>query len=93
MLQRYNVSKLLEVFYARELAFRIKHYDDAKVIINFVNPELCQSELAREAGWIVQVMKALLARTTEAGSRVLVYGAQAGQETHGQYVSNCRVEL
>ena len=38
-------------------------------------------------------MKVLFARTAEAGSRTLVFAAQGGQETHGQYVSNCRVEL
>ena len=63
------------------------------MIINFVNPGLCQSELAREASWIVHALRAIFARTAEAGSRTLVFAAQAGQETHGQYVSNCRVEL
>lgn len=82
------------MFYARELAARTKNDDDeATVIINFVNPGLCHSELAREGPWVLHVLKTLLARTTEAGSRTLVYAAQGGQETHGQYVSNCRVEL
>lgn len=81
------------MFYARELAVRTKYNDDATVIINFVNPGFCQSELAREASWIIHAVRAIFARTTEAGSRTLVYAAQGGQETHGQYVSNCRVEL
>lgn len=81
------------MFYARELAVRTRYHEDATVIINLVNPGLCQSELAREASWIIHAAKAIFARTTEAGSRTLVYAAQAGQETHGQYVSNCQVEL
>lgn len=35
----------------------------------------------------------LLGRTTEAGSRNLVYAASAGAETHGQYISDCTTEL
>ena len=90
---RYNVSKLLEVFYTRELAARTKNGDKADVIINLVNPGLCQSRLAREASWAINLFRLFMARTTEAGSRNLVYAAQGDQDTHGQYISNCRVEL
>lgn len=47
MTDRYSVSKLLEVFYCRELADRIKKSDKPPVIVNFVNPGLCHSELVR----------------------------------------------
>ncbi|SLM34748.1 short-chain dehydrogenase [Lasallia pustulata] len=89
MRDRYNVSKLLEVFYTRELAARTKANKKSDVIINFVNPGLCHSELAREAGWGLYILKLLLARTTEYGSRTLVNAVEAGQESHGQYMSNC----
>lgn len=36
------------------------------------------------------VMKALLARTTEGGSRTLVHAAVVGMESHGKYLSECQ---
>lgn len=36
-------------------------------------------------------MKFFLARSTEQGSRTLVSAATAGEETHGAYLSDCRV--
>lgn len=87
---RYNVSKLLEVLYTRELAARTKESGKPEVIINYLNPGLCHSSLAREIeGWGFYFLKALLARSTEHGSRTLVHAAEAGPETHGQYLSNC----
>lgn len=86
---RYNVSKLLEVFYTRELAAHTKANNKADVIINFLNPGLCHSELARDAGWTLYIMKLLLARSTECGSRTLVNAVEAGHESHGQYMSDC----
>lgn len=36
-------------------------------------------------------MKALIARTTEVGSRTLVHAAGAGDETHGKYLSDSTI--
>lgn len=58
--------------------------------MNFVNPGLCHSDLAREAGWGLYLLKLVLARSTECGSRTLVQAVEAGHESHGQYMSNCR---
>jgi NAD(P)-dependent dehydrogenase (short-subunit alcohol dehydrogenase family) len=100
MIDRYNVSKLLEVFFTRELASRSPSPSSSAsgtskgkggVIINFLNPGLCHSELARNGGWGLWLMKALLARTTEAGSRTLVHASAAGEETHGKYLNSCQV--
>ncbi|KAF7505166.1 hypothetical protein GJ744_001232 [Endocarpon pusillum] len=95
---RYNVSKLLEVLFTRELAARSPLPSQAGnargkggVIINYLNPGLCHSELARNAGLGLKFMKFLLARSTEVGSRTLVHAASAGEETHGQYLSDCKV--
>ena len=87
------MSKLLEVLYTRELAARTKKSGKPQVIINYLNPGLCHSSLAREIeDWFFYFMKALLARPTEYGSRTLVSAAEAGPETHGQYLSNCCIE-
>lgn len=63
------------------------------VIINYVNPALCHSELARDGPWMLTIMKFFLARTTEVGSRTLVNAVESGKESHGQYMSNCRVAM
>lgn len=88
---RYNVSKLLEVFFVRELAARTTANSKPDVIINYLNPGLCHSELGRDAGWGLYLMKLAIARTTEYGSRTLVHAAYAGPESHGQYMSDCGV--
>ncbi|KAI9851406.1 MAG: CDP-diacylglycerol--glycerol-3-phosphate 3-phosphatidyltransferase [Thelocarpon superellum] len=72
MAERYPLSKLLEVFYVRELAARTKTSGKGNVIINCVNPGLCHSSLSREAPFMLEVMKFFLARSTEHGSRSLV---------------------
>ncbi|KAJ5143306.1 uncharacterized protein N7515_002093 [Penicillium bovifimosum] len=89
MRQRYPLSKLLEVLLVQELAGRVR---GSEVIINMINPGLCHSQLGREAGWELKLMKLLLARTTEVGSRTLVAGATAGLESHGSYMTDGHVE-
>lgn len=89
---RYQVSKLLQVYPARELAARAKQSGKSTVIINYLNPGLCHSDLARDSGWFLYFMKLFLARTTEHGSRSLVHAAHAGEETNGQYLSDCKVK-
>ena len=39
----------------------------------------------------IKGITAILARTTEEGSRTLVSAAQAGPEAHGQYLDDCQV--
>lgn len=51
------------------------------------------SEFGREQGFLLVIMRTLLARTTEVGSRTLVHAGAQGAETHGQYLSDCKVTL
>ena len=61
--------------------------------MTLVNPGLCHSDfqwdvsnpLAQGAGWL---LKAMLARSTEVGSRTLVAGICSGWESHGEYMSD-----
>lgn len=92
MESRYPVSKLLEVLYGRELAVQMTKSNRPSVILNLIDPGLCHSELAREAGWGLYFFKLLFARTTEAGSRTLVTGGTAGTDSHGQYMQSCQTE-
>lgn len=59
-----------------------------------VNPGLCHSELALKGGdpLALKIMKFFLARTTEQGSRNYLAATEAGEESHGEYMSACRVE-
>lgn len=92
MEDRYQVSKLLEVLVCREWA-RLHPQPDYPVVLNFVNPGFCHSELSREMSqdWGMWLMKKTLARTTEVGSRTLVHAALAGPDTHGAYLSNTKI--
>ncbi|KAI5197491.1 NAD(P)-binding protein [Aureobasidium subglaciale] len=88
---RYPVSKLLDVFATRALAEKTS--SSYPVTINTMNPGFCYSELSREMDGIAfQIMLKVLARTTEVGSRTLVAAALASHDTHGQYMSDCKVE-
>lgn len=95
---RYAVSKLIQVFGVRELATRVAHgpaSTSPTIIINCMTPGACKSDFDRESTGIGRIMSdmmsAILARTTEAGSRALVAGVAAGEESHGSYMADCRV--
>lgn len=99
VMEQYPLSKLLEVLLVRDLVFRQQQYPEGSdapsnkgVIINIVNPGLCHSELTRELSVVPRVMKFVFhARPTDVGARTLVHAATAGWETHGRYLSSCRV--
>ncbi|KAJ8133532.1 hypothetical protein O1611_g88 [Lasiodiplodia mahajangana] len=98
MADRYNTSKLLEVLLVRSIAAAIQKGPHASepLILNAVNPGLCHSNLDHDlkgiSSYIISFAKAIMARTTEVGSRTLVHSAAAGMESHGQYMSECRVK-
>ncbi|KAK6539160.1 hypothetical protein TWF694_009404 [Orbilia ellipsospora] len=89
---RYPASKLLQFYIFRTLAEQ-NRVEQTGVIINLVNPGMCYSELNRNMPlkmWIMsQTMRLFLARSTEVGSRTLLHGAFAGEESHGKYFSEC----
>ena len=67
---------------------------------NQVNPGWCISELVRYsvasfgsiAKTVLNLVMRVMCRTTEVGSRTLVHAGLSGPETHGKYMSNCRIE-
>lgn len=83
--ERYPASKLLEVLVVRQIAPRLA---GSGVVLNVLNPGLCHSELSREAGLGLEIMKFFLARSSEVGSRTLVAAATAGKESHGKYMTD-----
>jgi retinol dehydrogenase-12 len=91
---RYNVTKLLQLYTVRELAGLISGSTKRPtVVLNISNPGFCRSNIMREASglWLlfIECLKVVLSRTTEVGSRTLVAGAEGGLETHGQYLNDC----
>jgi len=94
MAGRYPLSKLLVIYAVREFAERSSSSGKGSCIINTPNPSFCKSNLAHESQGSrgFRIAEKLLARSTEEGSRVLVHGLLAGQESNGQYLSNCHVE-
>ncbi|KAF3063490.1 Retinol dehydrogenase 11 [Daldinia childiae] len=95
MAGRYSLSKVLVLYAVREFAERTSSSGKGACIINTPNPSFCKSNLANESQGTrgFKIFEKLLARSTEEGSRVLVHGLLAGQETNGQYLSNCHVEV
>lgn len=99
MAERYFLSKLFVMLCVRELAERITanaaDLGSAKVfvVVNNVAPGFCKTELFREDyGLGPKIGLGLIGRSSEEGSRTLVHGAMAGKESHGQYLSECRVK-
>ncbi|KAJ3036345.1 hypothetical protein HDV00_002818 [Rhizophlyctis rosea] len=92
---RYETSKLLEVLTVRHIASLLaksKNPLDKKIIIHSLNPGFCESDLSRDLNSLAfWVMKKLIARTAEQGSRNYVWAA-LDQESgdlgrNGKYVS------
>ena len=86
---RYNVSKLLNVLWTRELASKVK---PSEIIINTVNPSLVKSNLHREnTNGMEKRFTEFFGRTTEEGARTIVDTAIIqGPQTHGGYLSECQ---
>ncbi|EWY85995.1 hypothetical protein FOYG_10659 [Fusarium oxysporum NRRL 32931] len=89
MESRYYVSKLIVLYITREIAARLSASKKSSVIINAPNPSYCKSGLLREKQ--ESTPPDFMARSTEMGSRALVAGVLAGQESNGQYINNCQV--
>lgn len=92
---RYPLSKLFDVYVAREIAklSPTSVLDSTKhmVVVNVLDPGFCMSELGRECGWDIYFMQLAFARTTEKGSRVLIDASSKGEQSHGQYLSSCKI--
>lgn len=90
MLARYSVTKIMAAMCVRELVARSGPTDS--VIINYVNPGLCSSDILRETSWLGYALGLCLARSAEVGGRALVLAADSGVESRGKYLSDGRVE-
>ncbi|KAL4779550.1 hypothetical protein BJX76DRAFT_340375 [Aspergillus varians] len=90
--ERYSVSKLLDIFITIELA-RLVPRDgrgDPRVVVNCLTPGFCKSDLLtrEKAPWMLKVVQSLIARTVEEGSKTLLHAATQGGESHGVWFEN-----
>lgn len=94
---RYAVSKLLEIFVVRQLAQNTQKdgSNSQAIILNSLNPGFCKTTLFRNikfpASIVVNLAVSIFGRTSEMGSRNLVYAAAAGEETHGTWIDSCKI--
>ncbi|KIM44799.1 hypothetical protein M413DRAFT_442764 [Hebeloma cylindrosporum] len=93
---RYQDTKLLNVFFARALSDRLS---DKRIIVNSVNPGYCLSNIRSSftgfQAWVDWAMEKALARTSEEGSRQLIWAALGGKDQldqmRGAYISFARI--
>jgi retinol dehydrogenase-12 len=94
----YERFLVLNIFFVRELTKRLPA--NSPVIVTAVNPGFCKSQLGRNLPLVIRmlskIMVALFARTTEEGSRQLVWAAVGGAgrefELRGGYVNMANLE-
>lgn len=93
---RYSLSKtLIHAVASQFAAVAQRQGQQEQVIVNWVNPGWCASELDRhkKAPPLIQrIAFAIMGRTAEQGSQTLVHGIMAGNQTHGCYLSECRAK-
>ena len=97
MEMRYPLSKLIVHQCFREFAPLVSNANErssSHVVANLVNPGWCYTELGRSKQEVLpeRMIKSVIGRTAEQGSRTLAHGITAGPETHGRYLSECQVK-
>lgn len=94
MPERYGMSKFLEHMATRELAALVP-VSKSGVVMNVVDPGLCKTALTRNVPFFERLKsslaKALMGRTPEMGSRTLIHGIAATEESHGKYLTACEI--
>jgi len=83
---RYNISKLLDVFITHEIAALAAA---KKVNVTSSNPGLCESELIRDMSDEMIKMLRSISWTSEKGARTFAYAAIT-KDPSGSYLSECK---
>lgn len=99
MMDRYGITKLVSLLIGREVAGEMlrKRDKSEQVVLNFVDPGACKTQLLREKSWpwyfeiMTKVGFGLIGRTAEAGSRTYISAATSGWESHGVYLEDCKL--
>ncbi|KAK0385081.1 hypothetical protein NLU13_7559 [Sarocladium strictum] len=93
-LQTYPISKAVQIMATKELA-RLVPMSWSGVVLNLVDPGICKTNLSRNApeGFRkgLAELHETIGRTAEEGSRTLLHGAVAGEESHGLVLGSCEL--
>ncbi len=86
----------MQLLTVREFANELtKSTKPGRVITSVINPGFVATEIMRNGGPLFQtymkLLRKALSRTPEEGGRTLVHGAEGAEETHGQYLDDCKV--
>jgi hypothetical protein len=70
--------------------------DETNVTINMVSPGICTTGLARDARRVFRlaqgVLRSIVARTPEQGSRTILHALLTEEAIHGKHLSGCQVK-
>lgn len=95
--ERYAVSKLLDVYITIELAKIVSDWDKSdgshstpSVIVNSVTPGFTKSDLLtrEQAPLYFRLFQALTGKSNEEGGKAIVDAAYKGSDTHGKWLEN-----
>lgn len=83
----------MEILIVRHLANMMSTSSQPKVILNTLTPGLCRSDFFRDETnpfkrFAIGLAQRIVGRTAKVGSRTLVAGAVAGEESHGKYMAD-----
>lgn len=85
----------MQIFATRQLATLLP-VDRTGVVLNVLNPGLCDTGLRRNMRCFMRMQISLankvMGRTPEMGSRTLLHAAMAGKESHGCYLGACEIQ-
>jgi retinol dehydrogenase 12 len=91
--QRYNLSKLLQLYIIRKLCAAVDTAttnEPHPIVINSVDPCFCKTGLSGQLEGVTRLffkfVELIAARTAEEGARLIVQAASAGRQTHGLYL-------
>lgn len=92
---RYGLTKLIEIYAIRALSDMFP-LEKANVVINMVSPGICSTGLARDGSLFIRaaqgLIRTIVARTAEQGSRTILHALLAEEDTHGKHLSGCKVK-
>lgn len=64
--------------------------------MNMTAPGICSTGLGRDTGAFTRAMvgmfRVLFARTPEEGSRTTLHGVIADEDSHGKFLSGCKIK-
>ncbi|CAN9274092.1 unnamed protein product [Alternaria alternata] len=92
---RYPLTKLVQLYATRQWA-SLYPVEKSNVIMNMTAPGVCSTGLAHDTSAatraLIGTIRFFFARTAEEGSRTTVHGVVAGNDSHGQFLSGCKIK-